>query len=462
MRYIKKDVILYSSIVLVKEFWDKISNIGVKPEYHVNVKDIKRINFFNQVLVLGFFGVFLQIAISWPFIGFGSLTFLLVPFASFISFYLNSKGKFHFSKIFFVFMVHLTGVITILQLGGDGLYHLNVFATFTFGLILFDSRKEYLEIVFGFVAMIFIISLGELEVFNTPDFSKHPYIESFKLINICNLICLNSIMTIFILKLNVDTEKKLVVAVNQQDDLLSELTIKTDELDNRRKSLEKMVISRTYEISSQKDALEVKNKEKEVLLQEVHHRVKNNLQIIISLINLQLSKFDDEAIETALKEIQTRVLSMSLVHRKMYETTNFTEIKLKEYVDQLVDNIKTLYPDSEFSFDNQFPDELLVDMESAIPLGFIFNEIAINYCKHGIEEANENSELTFSMNTMDDKKIEFTCKDNGSGFESIDAIDESKSLGLQIIQGLAEQLDGDFNYFNDEGAVYSFTAVCIA
>ena len=359
-------------------------------------------------------------------------------------------------------MVHLTGVITILQLGGDGLYHLNVFATFTFGLILFDSRKEYLEIVFGFVAMIFIISLGELEVFNTPDFSKHPYIESFKLINICNLICLNSIMTIFILKLNVDTEKKLVVAVNQQDDLLSELTIKTDELDNRRKSLEKMVISRTYEISSQKDALEVKNKEKEVLLQEVHHRVKNNLQIIISLINLQLSKFDDEAIETALKEIQTRVLSMSLVHRKMYETTNFTEIKLKEYVDQLVDNIKTLYPDSEFSFDNQFPDELLVDMESAIPLGFIFNEIAINYCKHGIEEANENSELTFSMNTMDDKKIEFTCKDNGSGFESIDAIDESKSLGLQIIQGLAEQLDGDFNYFNDEGAVYSFTAVCIA
>jgi len=105
-------------------------------------------------------------------------------------------------------------------------------------------------------------------------------------------------------------------------------------------------------------------KEKEDLLKEVHHRVKNNLQIIVSLINLQLANFDDERIEVALKETQSSILSMSLVHQRMRQTSNFTEISFDEYAHQLIDNLTYLFNAKRGEFKLSIPEKFIIDIET--------------------------------------------------------------------------------------------------
>lgn len=438
-------------------FWRKISNIGNGRHSHLPLKEKKRLVFFNQVLFAGVFGTILQIAMVWPLVGIKSLVFMIVPVVSAASLYLNKNGKFKFSRMLFFITVFVLGLVTVSMLGGSGLYHLGVFSHFTFGLILFDIKKEKIGLLIGIPFTLLILAIGEFELFHIPDFSDHYITPYFRIANIGSLVIINSILTIFILNLNMKTEEELSLASIEKESALYELRSKKQELENQKNGLEKMVITRTYEISNQKDTLETQNKEKEVLLQEVHHRVKNNLQIIISLINLQLSKINSAEAKDALQEIQTRVQSMSLVHLKMYETNNFTEIRLKNYCDQLMENIQLLYSESPITFENTIPDELVVVMDMAIPLGLILNEIAINFFKHAYDSAKSENKLSIALLQDSGEFVEIKCWDNGPGFPS-DFNQESKSsLGLEIIEGLVDQVDGEFSFFNENGAVYTFT-----
>jgi two-component sensor histidine kinase len=440
----------------MSSLWRKISYTGIDEYSNLPVKERNRIIFFNQVLFVGFFGTLLQMLMVWPLIGVKSLIFFIVPVVSVITIVLNKKGKFKYARRLFCISLYGLGLITVIMLGGSGLYHIGVFSTFTFGLILFDFKKEKLEIILGVPITLFILTVGELSLFGAPDFSNHFSTPYFRLANILSLISINSILTVFILKLNSISESELSIALRKNELVLSELTSNKQKLEHQKIGLEQTVASRTYEISNQKEILEAQNKEKEVLLQEVHHRVKNNLQIIISLINLQLGKFENQEAIDALKEIQTRVLSMSLVHRKMYETSNFTEIKLSDYCNQLVENIQLLYNEDSISFENRIPEHLIIDMESAIPLGLILNEIVINFFKHAYDSSKLENKLTIDSQEVAGGYIEIKCSDNGPGFPEESLIEGKNSLGLEIIEGLAEQVDGKFTYYNEEGAVYLF------
>jgi len=192
-------------------------------------------------------------------------------------------------------------------------------------------------------------------------------------------------------------------------------------------------------------------KEKELLLKEVHHRVQNNLQLIVSLINLQISKLKNKENSNLLKDTQSRIISMSLVHQRMKQTSNFSQIGLKDFTEELIDNLASLYSDKSGDFEIDVSDNILVNIENAISLGIIINEIGVNYFKHCEGRGNGAFKVygTLSNNTV---LIRYT--DNGIGFPENISIPNENFLGLELINDLTQQLDGEFKFYNDNGAVY--------
>jgi two-component sensor histidine kinase len=194
--------------------------------------------------------------------------------------------------------------------------------------------------------------------------------------------------------------------------------------------------------------------EKEVLLKEVHHRVKNNLQIIVSLINLQVMKLGNKEIEEALKETQSRVMSMSLVHQRIKETSNFTEILLREYSQELISHIQHVYQGEPVNYELDIAEDIAVDIETAIPLGLIINEIAANFFKHCQPAHGEKRNFVMHASKDAENNYHIKYRDNGTQQLPDFDMDNLEALGLELIQSLTDQINGTFEIFNDNGVVY--------
>lgn len=203
-----------------------------------------------------------------------------------------------------------------------------------------------------------------------------------------------------------------------------------------------------------KEQSKVIEHEKEVLLKEVHHRVKNNLQIIVSLINLQIMKLDNKTIEEALKETQSRVMSMSLVHQRIRETSNFTAVLLREYSSELIGHIQQVYQGDPVSYNLDISEDISVDIETAIPLGLIINEIAANFFKHC--HPPDGEKRSFVMHASKDAENNYHLKycDNGLHFPTGLDLNNIETFGLELIQTLTDQINGTFEFFNDNGVIY--------
>jgi PAS domain S-box-containing protein len=182
--------------------------------------------------------------------------------------------------------------------------------------------------------------------------------------------------------------------------------------------------------------------EKEVLLREIHHRVKNNLQIISSLLSLQSSYLKDEASKEVLKESQDRVKSMAMIHQKLYQSGNFEQIEMGEYIKYLVNGLFNSYGiDSgkiKLKTDLQ---KIYLDIDSAIPLGLIINEIVTNSIKHAFP--GELKGEIFIKIVQEDENYLIIVADNGIGLpEDLDLL-KTGTLGMQLIRNLVRQIDGE-------------------
>ena len=181
--------------------------------------------------------------------------------------------------------------------------------------------------------------------------------------------------------------------------------------------------------------------EKEVLLKEVHHRVKNNLQIISSIFNLQKQYVDDHprALEL-LRDSQDRIRSMSFIHESLYQTKNFSHVDLATYIDGLTRNLMMSYSLSgkvELEKDLQ-PVELVLDQ--AIPCGLILNELISNSLKHAFP-GGAAGRIHIGLRTVAEQ-VEITIADNGPGLPEDFDQDRDANLGLQLVETLIGQLDG--------------------
>ncbi|MEX2379892.1 MAG: PAS domain S-box protein, partial [Vicingaceae bacterium] len=195
-------------------------------------------------------------------------------------------------------------------------------------------------------------------------------------------------------------------------------------------------------------------KEKEVLLKEVHHRVKNNMQVISSILSLQSAYVEDEGVLGILRESQNRIKSMAFIHEKLYRTKDFSLIKFSDYVynlsQNLVDTYELLKVNVELKYDLE---EVFLNIDSAIPCGLIINELISNSLKYAFVDKS-NGVIYIDLHQNSDE-ITLQIKDNGNGFpEDID-YKNTDSLGLQLVNTLVEQLEGSITLDNSKGAAFT-------
>ncbi|WP_298507918.1 sensor histidine kinase [uncultured Kordia sp.] len=195
--------------------------------------------------------------------------------------------------------------------------------------------------------------------------------------------------------------------------------------------------------------------EKQLLLKEVHHRVKNNFQIVSSLLELQTKGIEDEKALNLANEGKNRVKSMALIHQKLYQNDTGL-INFDEYIQTLVKELSYMYASEKKVKTNISTENMQFDVDTAIPLGLIVNELITNAYKYAFEAAKDN-ELNISINKVNEDEYKLVVADNGKGLD--DAIDlaKVKSLGLRLVRRLTKQLQGNFLLNNEDGASFEIT-----
>ncbi len=195
-------------------------------------------------------------------------------------------------------------------------------------------------------------------------------------------------------------------------------------------------------------ALKQTNEEKEVLLKEIHHRVKNNLQIISSLLNLQAGSLEDEVAIDAVKEGQNRVKSMALIHENLYRNDNLSGIEVDDYVENLT---RTLYHSFGVDEEKVVPqleiEKLKLDIDTLIPLGLILNELVSNSLKYAFND--RQGTLNLNLGLQDDS-LNVMVRDDGPGLDE-ETIETSNSYGWKMIRSLSRKLKADISIQNGKG-----------
>lgn len=198
-------------------------------------------------------------------------------------------------------------------------------------------------------------------------------------------------------------------------------------------------------------------REKEQLLKEVHHRVKNNLQIVSSLLNLQSENITDEKYLGLIKESQNRINSMALVHEMLYKSKDLSKIELKQYIEKLCSSVNMSYssPDKEIIFDYAIESGVFLEIDMMIPIGLMLNEILSNSYKYAFPEKKKG---TISIKLNQNKgRIKMEVFDNGIGLKKNFDIKKTGSLGMQLVQMLGDQIDAGVSVSSDNGTHYEIS-----
>ena len=214
------------------------------------------------------------------------------------------------------------------------------------------------------------------------------------------------------------------------------------------------VISR--DITERKEAEEARRK-------EIHHRIKNNLQVISSLLDLQAEKFSDENVREAFRESQNRVISMSLIHEELYKGEGTDTLDFSIYLQKLAENLFQTY---NFRSKNihlcmDLEENTFFDMDTAIPLGIIVNELVSNSLKHAFTEKEGEIRIKLCREEKNNEThkslFSLTISDNRKGIPENVELESLESLGLQLVSILVDQLDGKIELKREHGTEFRIT-----
>ncbi|MFQ6091846.1 MAG: histidine kinase dimerization/phosphoacceptor domain -containing protein [bacterium] len=221
--------------------------------------------------------------------------------------------------------------------------------------------------------------------------------------------------------------------------------------------LEKEVNERTKELRLSKERLRASLGEKEVLLKEIHHRVKNNLQVISSLLNLQSDHIKDKQIRELFKDSQDRVHSMALIHETLYRSNDLTRIDFGEYVRDLTGYLFRSYRvDPKLIGLKIDAENVFLDTGTVISCGLIINELVANALKHAFPDGNKGK-IIVDLHPNKTKQLTLTVRDNGVGFPEELDFRNTDSLGLQLVNMLVEQLEGNIELQKKGGTKFMIT-----
>lgn len=223
--------------------------------------------------------------------------------------------------------------------------------------------------------------------------------------------------------------------------------------------LTRLILNQNMEIVSQnknllktKVEIDASLKEKEVLLAELHHRVKNNLAVISGLLSLQEATVTNPEALQIIGDTRHRIMSIDMVHKMLYKNSELKNIDIGQYSSGL---ISELFKSSELvnkvAITEKY-DHIILPVDKSIPLGLVLNEIVTNSIKYAFK-GNPNRDHTFFISALSRKGgLEILIKDSGKGFPAPESLDSSNSLGIYLIRTLTEQIDGTVHFSNDGGA----------
>jgi two-component sensor histidine kinase len=211
----------------------------------------------------------------------------------------------------------------------------------------------------------------------------------------------------------------------------------------------KLLQQKNIQIDEKNTALQKLADEREWLLREIHHRVKNNLQIVMSLLNTQSHYLTDTAAMLAISSSQHRIHSMSLIHKKLYQSDNLVQIHMPTYVSELVEYLKVAFDTGQrLRFSLQI-EEINLDISQAVPVGLILNEAVTNSIKHAFPDNIEGT-IKIKMEKKDKQHCALSISDNGIG-SALDSPIASETLGMKLIKGLSGDIEGNLEINNVKG-----------
>ena len=224
------------------------------------------------------------------------------------------------------------------------------------------------------------------------------------------------------------------------------LTYAVKKRDGYHDRLEARVRLRTSE-------LEASNALKENLLREIHHRVKNNLQITSSLMNMQKRKLTSKEAITAIEDSQARISAIALTHQKIYQEKDSKAVNLRDYLKDLMEYEKKI--SSSFSYKIECPD-ISIDLDNAVPLALIISELVTNAVKHAYPDSKKYNELLIDVDRVDNETVSLTISDNGKGLPENFDIDKAEGIGFEIIRALCRQISSKLTFeSNGEGTQFN-------
>ena len=208
------------------------------------------------------------------------------------------------------------------------------------------------------------------------------------------------------------------------------------------KAMDELKISQNIIVQSE---IKIKSMltEKEILLKEVHHRIKNNMNTIKSLLFLQADSLQDPTVVAALNDAESRVESMMLLYDKLYRSDGFRELSVKEYLPLLVDEIISNFPNKEIVKVEKHIDDFILDADTLSPLGIIINELLTNIMKYAF--TGRSSGLIIISASSKDKHTRLVIEDNGIGLPKVFDFKNSTGFGMQLVSMLTEQIKGSIS-----------------
>ncbi|MBL7899632.1 MAG: sensor histidine kinase, partial [Crocinitomicaceae bacterium] len=385
----------------------KLINLGVKPTYHP--WEIFFVRKLNLIVFIGTFNVFLSFCI-FPFFNLPEFQYdflAMILIAPFI-YWANHIGNY----ILAMYIFYLSGAWLMFQLsvkmGIDSYIILFYFPLILSQIHLLGRREtfKHLFILLSiYVVSIICIGLAYLYRYNEIQFAPEVYER----------------MRIFILVLSMTTS-------------IGFFGIVTHESINQEELIKKML------------------KEKEVLLAEVYHRVKNNMSIVTSLLNLKKNTADSNEVKEALESCRSRVYSMSLVHEKFFSQNSLTGIDFTHYAKDLIEAVTNSFGGNRDVEVHIEADDIYLDVSQAIPCGLILNETLTNSFKHAIPT---NGKLILKITLINHgEAAEIIISDNGQGFDP-KKISDKGSMGIELMHSLCEQLDAICQYTSENGSTVS-------
>jgi two-component sensor histidine kinase len=200
-------------------------------------------------------------------------------------------------------------------------------------------------------------------------------------------------------------------------------------------------------------------KEKDQLLREIHHRVKNNMQIISSLLNLQSEHVKDERFLSMIRDSRNRINAMAFIHEMLYATADFKYTNFNDYVQKLSRSLIASYSETSVNvrFNISIDKTLRFDVDTMIPLGLILNEAITNSFKYAFRKDDSEKIITITLETDEQKRYQLFIGDNGIGLPKKFDLKKDANLGMQLILLLSEQVDATVKLLRTKGTVYQIS-----